>query len=147
MRLGANSIAKSDAGCGDQTKFGDRGIQFGGRPRVIHMLWNGLVWVGTEPDAVALSTWLTAGESACSCVDPRAPECGLWTEIPCDHVIGSGSEAAENLGRNAQPAINATNTLSAAATTMADCHRWMRRSLRVLINARMYNTTLGRPMP
>ena len=43
----------NEAGNNDQSEFGDNRAQVDGRPRVIHMLRNGFLFAGTEPDKEA----------------------------------------------------------------------------------------------
>ena len=141
---GANSTVANEAGNNDQTEFADNRAQVGARPRVIHMLPNGFLFIGAEPDKEAGQKWLAGWEPARSCTRPTfEPVCAPTPKVPCDHAAGSGSAAAENWGRNAEPAIRATNRLSAATIAMANCHRRVPRAPQTFTIARMYSTTLG----
>jgi hypothetical protein len=90
----------NDAGSADHA--GDKGTHVEGRSRGIHMLRNGFLVAGAGVDDATDTGPAAAG---------------------CDHTAGSGSSAAANLGRSEHPAMTATNTLSAATTAVAGCHR------------------------
>lgn|GEM_PF-6936686 len=61
---GWNSDAAKDAGNGNQPDCGDKWVQLVGRSRVIHMLWNGFLFVGVELGEKAWSRWLTGWAAA-----------------------------------------------------------------------------------
>jgi len=61
---GANCIVANEAGNGDKSEFGDNRAQVSGRPRVIHMLRNGFLSVGADPDKEAWQKWLANWEPA-----------------------------------------------------------------------------------
>jgi hypothetical protein len=64
VRFGCNSDAANDAGNGNQADCGDKGLQLAGRSRVIHMLWNGFLFVGVEPGEKLWSRWLMGWAAA-----------------------------------------------------------------------------------
>jgi hypothetical protein len=61
---GANSTVANEAGSNDQTEFADNRAQVGARPRVIHMLPNGFLFIGAEPDKEAWQKWLASWQPA-----------------------------------------------------------------------------------
>lgn len=141
---GANSTVANEPGNNDQTEFADNRAQVGARPRVIHMLPNGFLSIGAEPDKEAWQKSLAGWEPARSCTRSTfEPVCAPTPRVPCDHAAGSGSAAAANWGRNEEPAIRATNRLSAATMAVANCHRRVLPAPQTFTIARMYNTTLG----
>lgn len=55
---GCNSEVANDAGNASKSACGDKGIQLVGRSRVIHMLWNGFLFVGVELSETPRLGWL-----------------------------------------------------------------------------------------
>ncbi len=118
---GWNPNAANETGSGDPADGGDRRPGVGGRSFVIHVVWNGFLLVGVQ-----------------SC-EACAPAPGAT----CDQAAGSGSAAAAEGGRNAEPATSATKALNAATTAMADRHRRVPPPPRNVTVARIYNAEPG----
>jgi len=57
---GRMSDAANDAGSTDRPNCGDRWAQLAGRSCVIHMLWNGFLFVGAESGEMPCARWLMA---------------------------------------------------------------------------------------
>ncbi len=141
---GGNSAAANDAGNANQPDCADKGVQLAGQSRVIHMLWNGFLFVGVEPGEKPWPRWVM-GWAAARCCTWLA--CAWTPWVPWVHAAGSGSAAAASWGRNEDPAIRATNRLSAATIAMANCHRRVLPAPRRPTVVALYKTRLGlRPL-
>lgn len=125
---GSKCDAANDAGNANQPERGDERIQPVGRPFVIHILRKGFLFVGVGPDEKLWLRRLMGCAALSSCVWPA---CAGTPGVTWVQAAGSGSSAAANWGRREDPAIRATNMLSA---TMAMVNRHRRVS-----------TGLGRP--
>ncbi|QZA19107.1 hypothetical protein K3U93_08250 [Mycobacterium malmoense] len=114
----------NEIGNGDPSDCGEMRVHVGGRSWVIHMLLNGFLLVGAEPHEEPRAPWLVQVELACSCTWPACAMASVVASVAlCDHATGSGSVAAEYLGRNGEPAMRAMKRLDAAAIAMAARHR------------------------
>jgi len=137
---GWNSDAANDAGNANQPDWGDKRVQPVGRSRVIHMLWNGFLFVGVEPGEKPWSRWLMGWAAAWGCTRVAC----AWTPWdPWVHAAGSGNAPAASWGRNEDPAIRATNRLTAATSAMVNCHRRVVAALRRSTVPQLYKTWLG----
>lgn len=105
---GWKANAVNETGKGDPTDGGGKRLGVGGRSFVIHVVWNGFLPVGAECPDVRGCPW---------------PACAPRTGVPADHAAGSGSAAAANRERNAEPATSAMKAASAATIAMAERHR------------------------
>lgn len=134
-RSGCNVDAPNDAGRANQPDCGDKDkwVTLAGRSRVIHMLWKGFLFAGVDPGE---KPWAAARSSIW-------PGCAGTPGVAWVHAAGSGSVGAENWGRNDEPAIRATNTLSAATIAVADRHRRVAPASRGFTVAASYNARLG----
>ncbi len=133
-RSGCNAGAPNDAGRANQPDCGDKWVTLAGRSRVIHMLWKGFLFAGVEPGD---KPWAAARSST-------RPACAGKPGVAWVHAAGSGSVGAENWGRNDEPAIRATNTLSAVTIAVVDFHRRVVPASRRSTVAALYSAMLGR---
>lgn len=103
-----------EIGNADQSVTGCRRDHPSGRSCVIHVLWNGFLFVGDAPHGAWW--WVVAADCAGTAFPPATGAC-------CNQAAGSGGPAAENCDRNAEPVIRLTKRLNAATTATAGRHR------------------------